>query len=571
MNSSRLSQVKLFHRGTIRTLDPSQPIAEALAVDGDRIVALGTEDDVRRFAGQEAAAFDLEGGCLCPGFIDAHHHLSIAALFSIAARLDAPNAGTIAELQAQLAAHAARTPRGAWVLGYGYDEEALRERRAPRLGELDEACPDHPVLAVHFSCHEGRVNRRGQEALEGSLDVTAHRGRVVRSWRGARTGLLLEEAVGRALRIAMDEIISHDEGAYQAALAEYEQTLLAAGIVRIFDPGVHPALEAVLRRAHEAGSLRIGLNLMVVGDEGILSAPRSRLEGSPTGTGSARVRIGPLKAFMDGGMGVGLRLAPRDALRSARATAESVLRTRSLAPLRLARTVGLRPGPDGMLHGGWLCYQPAEARELFHLAAERGFAVAVHAIGNEAIDRAIETLPTSAASRPAGVGPHRVEHFLVTEPGQARRAAERGLAAAVQPAFIPLLAERMTALGFPAPERMLPLREMLDAGMCLAGSSDAPVTDVSPIYGMWCATTRELPTGRPFARSQCLQPEEALAMYTRGAATAGGIEHECGTLAVDKQADLVWLSDDPVRHGALAAHRPRVRGTWVGGERLYAS
>lgn len=562
--------MQVFTGGVIRTMAPDQPVVEALAIDGSEIVALGAAEQVHGFAGKDATALDLDGGCLCPGFIDAHHHFTLAALLADAVDLATPEVDRIEPLLTALRRRASRLPAGEWILAHGYDERALREHRAPSRDELDEACPDHPVLVLHFSLHEGAANSR---AFRGA-DLADHapnppQGLIERDRRGRPTGLLIEEAVGRMLCLAMDEIIAQDEQAYHDSLGRYEQQLLASGIVRVFDPGVHPALEDVLRHAQDSGALRIGLNLMVVGPEGILTEPRARLDGAPTGSGSAGLRVGPLKAFMDGGAKLGICLSPRELLSAARAVGRQVLRSRSLDGLRFARGSRIRLGRDGKLHGGMLLYQPEPARQLFSDAQARGFAVAVHALGNEAISRALDALPPSPTERPAGVGPHRIEHFFVTDPGHARRAAERGLAVAAQPNFVPMLADLLRGLGFPPPERVLPLRELLDEGVCVAGSSDAPVDDFAPLHGMWCAVSRRTPDGEVFGPGQRIEPAEALAMYTRQAAVAGGIEAECGSLGTGKRADLVWLSHDPLRPGGLEQPGPKVRGTWVGGQRLW--
>ncbi len=512
-------------------MDPACPTVEALATRDRRIVARGSEDDVRAAVGEGAQIVDLAGGCLCPGFIDAHHHFGIAALLRQAVRLNQPQINTVDRFVQALRQRARQTPPGQWILGMGHDELRLREKRLPRQDELDDACPDHPVLAMHFGLHDGVANSRAFEAAGfcgGGRELP--RGEVVRNRRGQPTGLLLEEAASRVLIVAMDQIISDDTDAYLSAVSAYEQELLSYGIVRVFDPGVHPALEAVLSQAHDTGKLRLGVHMMVVGDKGYLTMPLERLDGSTTGEGSEQLRVGPLKIFMDGGKLIGVRLGFRQVVASLASATRHALSSGSLDGFRVGRDATIRPGWDGKLHCGMLFYQVEQARSLFERAQACGFSVAVHAMGNEAIARALEALPDSPAQRPPGVGPHRIEHFFMPEPGHPQRAAQRGIAASVQPGFIPMVADRLFATGFPAPDRTLPLRQMLDAGMCLAGSSDAPVDDPSPLHGMWAACARRTTTGELFGGAQRIQPEEALALYTRGAAIAGGIEDSCGSL-----------------------------------------
>jgi len=324
-----------------------------------------------------------------------------------------------------------------------------------------------------------------------------------------------------------------------------------------------------MQRAAAAGALRVGLTMMVVGNDGMLSVPAPRLAGAATGQGDEQLNIGPLKIFMDGGKQLGIRLRPLEVLTSLITALSRSLKTRSAEAYRLATEVSLRPHADGYLRGGMLFYEVESARKLCLDAQQRGFSVACHAIGNEAISRALHALPATPQHRPAGVGPNRIEHFLTTEPWHAGRAAEKEIAVAAQPAFLDRIGEIVLSIGFPRPARFLPLREMIDAGVCVAGSSDAPVDDFAPLRAMARAIDRTTSTGQCLAPEQGISPTETLQMYTSEAAKAGGITATCGSLEVGKRADLVWLSDDPTRAGVLTADHVRVRGTWVGGQRVY--
>lgn len=232
------------------------------------------------------------------------------------------------------------------------------------------------------------------------------------------------------------------------------------------------------------------------------------------------------------------------------------------------RTNGLRRAGDGRLHGGLLYFSEGEACQFCAEAHARGFSIAIHAFGNEAIARAVQALPHSRPARATRVAPHRIEHFAMPARDDIQRAVDKDLAVSVQPSFIDRVGEEILGVGFPSPERFLPLREMLDRGLCVAGSSDAPAASIEPLRGMCSALTRRTSAGRALGVAQAIQPIDALLLYTRNAAVACGIEREQGTLEVGKRADLVWLTRDPLGPSALEGSIG-VHATYIGGTAVY--
>jgi hypothetical protein len=179
-------------------------------------------------------------------------------------------------------------------------------------------------------------------------------------------------------------------------------------------------------------------------------------------------------------------------------------------------------------------------------------------------------LPKSPAARAHGIGPHRIEHFFLPDPEAIERAAELEVAIATQPAILEWVGDQILAMGMAGHRPFIPLRSMLDAGLVVAGSSDAPVVDFDPLRGIRCAVERRTADGEHFPDGQEITTREALLMYTINAARAGGLEHDVGSLRAGKRADLVVLDADPTALPPGKLDALRVMRTICGGVDVFA-
>ncbi len=562
--------MRLFSGGSILTMRRESPRAEALAIDGDRIVAVGEAARVRA-AAPGAEEVDLAGACLLPGFIDAHHHFSEGALFNAMANLHWPAVRSVEDVLAAVRARASETPPGQWVIGEGYDESRLREGRRPTLRELDSAAPEHPVLLIQYSYHEAVVNSRAHQVVDLPLRrPDPPGGEIGRGRKGEPTGHMVENAMAPFYSRAIGEALARDEAGYMAHLARYQDRLFSAGLTRVFDAAVSPQMEEVLGRAVEQGVLRIPVLMMLAGAEGMFMPPRERIGAARTGEGQDLLRRGPLKMFMDGGERAAMALPLRVVAAAGLASVRRMLRRRRLASLGPSGGMaGRLDRSDWCLRSGILFYTEAEARELVNQAVSRDLSMAVHAEGNEAIDRALRVLPRSPGDRAANVGPHRIEHFFFPGADAIGRAAEASLATAVQPTIVEWVGDRLLAMGMVGRWAFTPLRAMLDAGLTVAGSSDAPVVDLDPLVGIRAAVRRRAASGEPLEDGQEVTIGEALEMYTVHGARSGGLEHEAGTLEAGKRADLVVLNEDPTSLASDELDRLAVERTVCGGADVY--
>lgn len=559
---------RIFSGGAILSMVPGGAPPEAVVTKLGRIDYVGTEAEAESVAGPDAERVDLGGRALVPGFIDAHHHFGMAAVYRGAIGLRRPEAQSIEGWLSLYRDAAAKTPPGAWILGQGYDEALIRERRVPTRDEFDAACPDHPALAVQYSVHEGVTNSRGL-AIAG---FTGDRrppvgGELGEDRRGRRNGQLIEAALGVVEAIARADLLQRSAAQLMSRMVEYERELFAVGITRVADAGVDPAAEVLYRAAVAEGTLKLPVVMMPIGSAGLFLPPTDRLDGGVTGEGDDSLLVGPLKLFFDGAGRCAMCLSFREMLTTTIRLGVLAARARSWSPIADARHTAPRRGPKFTLETGVKFYSPEDGQRIARDAAERGFAVAIHAIGNAAVDDAVNAL---SAIRSVHVDSHppRIEHGTIMSVVAARKIADQGIAVVAQPDFVRL----------PVYESMPKIRgvvfnglkTMLDAGILVAGSSDAPVASPAPLDAIRSAVRRLSHHGRTIQPEERVGVMDALAMYTRNAAAVCGVSGQTGTIEVGKRADLVVLSGDPVTASHDALDGLAVEQTYLAGERVYA-
>lgn len=512
----------IFHGGTVLTQDPRRPRAQALSVADRRIVAVGDDADVLHLARPGTRRIDLGGRTLVPGFCDAHAHIwKIGHLLTT--MVDLRPARSLGEIAALLQRAAARLPDGAWLQGRGYNESRLAEARAPTRADLDAAVADRPVLLTRACGHIYACNSAALRACAIGRETPEPAGGViVRDERGEPTGLLQETAMGLVNR----RLPPPGRDALAAMVRAALRHQLALGITASTDAGVAPELLAAYRALDADDALPARVNVMALRRvEGVGTVPL------PESYVSDHLRIDTVKFLADGGL-------------SGATAALSV-------PYR---------GRDSR---GVLRFEDDELLELAGEAHRAGWRIATHAIGDVAIDQVLGTYER------LGRGPrrHRIEHLGLPSPAQLSRAAELDVIAVPQSIFLRELGRNFRdALDQRMLERAYPLRSMLDAGLTVALSSDAPVVeDDDPLAGMVAAIDRRDAEGVAIAPSEAIAAEEALHAYTLGGAIASGDDAERGSLEQGKWADLAVLSADPTASRVESLAEIRVDQTWVAG------
>ena len=529
----------ILHNARVRSLDDADTRGEAIGFAGGRVAAVGTLEQVRQGT-PRAEERDLEERVVYPGFIDAHHHFCFSATYA-----DVPQLRThrnLAEILASAAALASRTPPGEWIVMFGWDETRLAEGRGPTRFELDQTAPDHPLLLIHFSYHQGVLNSLGLTRaglLDRSPDPAG--GLRGRTRSGDLDGSVFERCFGHAEGIARRALSARDREAWFASANGYQDRVLAAGITHVCDAAVPPEMEALYREWQARGELHVGVTMMpLVGN--MFAVPAERLDGARTGWQDGRLGVGPMKLFLDGGRLCAVCFSLRDAILQLAAMLRGLLRGRVSLPWLLAPGMLLRLGSDLKLHTGMLFYDADALAALLRSASTRGFGIGMHAAGNDAIEQAIRAFARSYK----GTLPPRIDHFFLTTDRSLRDAAREGIHAVIQPPLALEQGDGVREAGLPPHLGYSAFGRMRDAGVSLAGSSDAPCGHFDVIAAIAFAVCRELPSGALLFAEEALSPREAIGLYTRRAAAVLGMEREIGQLLRGSRADAVVLSEDPL-------------------------
>ncbi len=506
----------ILDNGRIRTLEPSLPTARALAIVGGRIAGgIGTHET----ALASPDVVDLGGRCVLPGFTDSHVHFATWAVAQNEVRLE--DTTTLEQAVARVSDALASVPRGAWLRGRGWRSGDWSPSVEPTKHELDELTTDVPIALMARDSHSVWLNSAALTRANGDLEV--HGGVVERDERGEPTGVLREESCW-AFRDRHVEI-SDDE--YVEAMRAGMKLANSRGVVAVHDKdGWLGALRFWQRLGErEALTLRVWQSLPheKVGE---LESVEVR-----SGLGDEFLRIGYLKAFMDGTLG--------------------------------SQTARLLDG------SGVQITSREELEEIVRRGARAGFPVAVHAIGDLANREALDAFEaTQEVWRPLGLR-HRIEHAQLLADEDVPRFAQLGVAASVQ--FTHAVSDRDLADGFWAGDshRAYRWRGLSDAGTLLANGSDAPVEELGPLAGIAAAVLRTIDDRPAWRPEQCLSVEQALVAATVNPAWLTGDERRRGKLLPGYLADLVVLDRDPVACEPEELREVKVVATMVGGRWVY--
>jgi predicted amidohydrolase YtcJ len=534
----------LLVNANVLTMDPARPRARSVAITAGRIVAV--DPDRADLRPREVA--DLGGATLLPGFHDAHNHMAWFGLTLSEADLRSVVAGTLGELYAAVTRQADATAAGDWVIGSGYDQNKLGAH--PDRDGLDQAAPGRRVWLRHTSGHMCVVSSAVLADLgltETAVDVPG--GMVVTDATGRPTGLLQEKAQELVASLVHPYPVAVLADAIEQAGARY----LSEGITSVTEAGIgggwigHTPVElAAYQAARDTGRLHVRVELMIASDalHPIAAHPDDGLElgldlGIRTGFGDDWLRIGAMKIFTDGSL-VGRTAAMHDDY----------------------------AGPPG--NRGYLQADAAELTATILAAHRSGWQVAAHAVGDRAIDLALDAYAAAQQQYPRADTRHRIEHFALSRPDQVHRAAQLGVIAVPQGRFATELGDGMLAAVGPGRHGWLyRQRSLLAAGLTLPGSSDRPVAAGAPLLGVHDMVNRRTAAGAPFNPREAITAEQALRAYTSGSARASHTENTRGMIAPGKLADLVVLSEDPTAVSPASIAQISVLATWVDGERRW--
>ncbi|MCS7174006.1 MAG: amidohydrolase [Armatimonadetes bacterium] len=521
-----------FHNGRIYTLNRADTVAQALACWQGRIVAVGTDGEVRdRFP--EFAEVDLGGLVVLPAFTDAHLHLVALGLSRRWVNLE--GVGSLRDAVLRVAEAVRRATPGSWILGRGWEPSGWPEGRLPSRADLDAVSPENPVVLWSRDghllwCNSLALIRAGLGP--GTPDPPG--GTIDREGEDP-TGVLREAATALVARA----VPPPPEGEVESAILEAVRDLHRYGITGVHEmvgPAEDRSVLAVLQRLHQAGSLRLRV---------VVAIPAHRLEearrlGLRSGLGDEWLRVGFVKIFADG-----------------------TLRSRTAAMLE--------PYEGQPQNVGIAAYEPEELRDLVARAARAGWPCAVHAIGDRAVRWVLDAFEAAQeVSRRCGLR-HRVEHAQLVHPLDLPRFGRLRLVASMQPSHC-ASDEALARQHWGARSRCAyAWRSLLRSGAVLAFGSDAPVEAPDVLRSLYVAVFRRHPEDRRElpGPEEALSVWEALRAYTLGPAYAAGEEYLKGSLEVGKVCDLVALDQDILQRPE-ALPQTRVRMTVLGGEVVFS-
>lgn len=527
---------EMLVRGPIVTMDPQRPRAEAMAVRDGRIVAVGTLAEAREAAGAGATEIGFGRGAVVPGLIDTHNHMYWTGMQQ--RLLDLRGCRSIADIQAEVRAYAARHPRMPWIVsGTGWHVASLAEGRHPTRHELDRACADRPVYLPRGG-HAAAVNSLALERARIGRDTPDPEGGAIeRDASGEPNGVLREPPAFELVGRLVPPWSAEDQ---REMLREVQKHYHRAGLTGIMDPGVPPEVMGIYQDLWSAGELSMRSVVMPLADSSRpLDEVLAGIAASParTGFGDARLKLGGVKLYLDG----------------AATFATALMR---------------EPYPDERCNCG-IQVTPTDAfRRIARLCAERGWSLGVHVVGGKAIDIALEVFDEIARERPIRDLRFCLIHaYLWPSRENIERAARLGVVVATQPSmqysFAPVLMKRF---GPALMSGATPVRRWIEGGVTVGGGSDSPITPYPPLLGLWTARTRHIEgSDEPIGAEEAVSGEQALAMYTRNAAYVSFSEHERGMLRPGMLADWTALSVDPVSCDPEALRGADVLATAVGG------
>jgi len=520
--------------------------AHAMALRGDRVLAVGDEPDILKLKGPDTRVVDLNGHFVMPGFNDAHIHLTEVGFKKLT--VDLSGVRSLEEFRDRIRKRVETAEPTEWILGSGWDETLWQGKELPTRWDIDEVTSDHPVYLDRTDGHVAVANTLALKLARVTLaSKDPEGGEIGRDISGQPNGILRETARDFVSAVIPAPTPDRRRQALQAAL----QNIASAGITSVQDNSDAENGDAywsdfqILEQLEREGKLTARVSEWLP-----FSAPIETLKARRAAHSQSdlMLRTGMLKAFLDGSLG--------------------------------SHTAAmLQPYSDDPNNSGIPRYRQVQLNQMTRERLDAGFQLGFHAIGDRAVEMALdafaETEKAAAANMsapPRGADYRlRIEHVQVTNPAQVARFRELKVIASMQPSHLLTDMHWVNArLGPVRAQHAYPWADFTNHGVTLAFGSDDPFGPLSPLLGLYAATTRKSEDGKmEFHPEQRLTIEQALAAYTTGSAFAEFAEKQKGTLAPGMLADFVVLDRDLTAVAPEKILGTRVLQTVVGGKTVF--
>ncbi|MDP6993203.1 MAG: amidohydrolase [Woeseiaceae bacterium] len=515
----------ILHNGKIATIDAGLSIQSALAIKGDKIVAVGGEQLLTEFFSNNT--IDLDGKFVMPGFIDSHTHLRGQPQRYI----DLTETSSIEEIKGLVRDKVNEIGTGEWITGYGWSEDFMAEKRRPLRADLDEAAPDNPVILTRAGGHSAVVNSVALRRAEVDENTPQPEGGVIEVGDDGRlNGVIRErqEIVGQLVPEATYEEVRGD-------LVGVLKDQLTLGITSFTHANgsieAFPEWETIYRQ--NRGELPRGsIQVFWEGPDAMGAF------GRKSGDGDQYLRVGPIKIFVDGGF---------------------------TGPAAYTR----EPYKGEAEYRGKLSIDPNALTTTIRALNAAGWQAGIHAIGDAAIELVVDELAEALDEQPRVDHRHYLNHFTVMPAAETmEKMAEYGIGITQQPNFTYTLEGRyVDYLDGERLEHNNALRTPMNHGINLAISSD--ILPIGPMVGLYAAVTRKGMSGRVFAEEERLTMMEALQAYTLFGAYLSFEEDIKGSIEPGKLADIIVLDQDLLEVDPERIMETKVTQTWLGGQLVY--
>jgi predicted amidohydrolase YtcJ len=506
---------------------------EAIGLADGKIVGVGNKRDFDSCVGPRTKLINLRGKTVLPGFNDAHIHLWLLMLKR--AEIDVKQTKSISEILNLFKKKAQTEAQGKWIIGRGFQESNLKEKRLPNRYDLDSVTPRHPAV-LSRTCYHIMVANSAALKMAG---ITRHTpdpqgGEIERDSRGEPTGVLREMA-----RSLMSKVIPpHPLPFLRKLMREELDHQLSLGVTSATDARIDREGLELFEYLESRRQLPIRVNILYA---------RYRADGTkaplPKQFRRPFLKLKTVKFFADGG----------------------------LSGATAALSIDYRNQPKGTR--GILYFNDEQLLQEFREVHRAGLEIATHAIGDMAVEQVLSSYEKVLRERPRPNHRHRIEHFGLPTKSHIKRASQAKLLLVPQPIFIRDLGSSfLRYLPNSMFSRCYPIRDLLRAGCKVALSSDAPVVaNNNPMRGLQSALDRLTPSGEAIAKRQAISLVEALKGFSAGGAYADGEEHFKGVLAKDYAADLCVLNRDPFTCPVEELSDIKVSQTFVDGKLVYAN
>ncbi len=504
----------------------------ALAVSGDKVLAVGDDAAVRALASKTTKVIDLEGRLVTPGFNDAHVHFLDGGFGLLS--VDLRDAKDEAEFVLRIGRHAAGLPKGTWILNGNWDHERWKSQALPTKALIDDVTKDNPVAVNRLDGHMTLANSLALRAAGIDRDTKdPFGGTIVRDARGDPTGILKDNAQDLLYKVLPEPTREMNVRAAKAALAH----AASLGVTSVQDNSSIDALPTYEQIRAEGGlTARLNVWRPAGAMKPLIAA------GVRSGLGDDWIRLGAIKILSDGSMGAGT-------------------------------AAFFEPYTDEPATSGLLLYPVEELNRMIEEADAAGFQLAVHAIGDRANALVLDAFEKAAAARVRPDRRLRIEHAQVVRRADLERYAKLKVVASIQPSHcIDDMRWAPKRIGVERCRMAYNFKSFLDASIPVAFGTDWYVEPLDPRIGLYAAVTRETVEGGPkdgFLPEERISLDAAIDLYTRGSAYAEFADDRKGTLEPGRLADLAVFAADLFKLEPRKILTTPVDLTMVGGRMVF--